>query len=267
MTDAPPPPPRATRADFILATVGREIARAGDYLHHQQVLRDFTAALPALEGDGQIDQVVLRWWKPDGTFLGATAMTLTPPSVLAGPGYDRGDYEAGGKLPDLARCTLQVAVHRYGEPAVAVQGDPWDRANRAALDSAADVVLFEGRYLPRAETVIDLVYREHDRDELARARVLELAHGRLEVVDAIDHRLRQLEQPKAPRSVAALGLLPLLALATWASPELPAHQRPPPVPRRPRAAGCGAPGCLDGYTADGTCTTCRGMGADHQVRE
>lgn len=266
--DRPAPRPRMTRADFILLTVGAELRRAGDYLHHQQVLRAFEARLPELEGEGLIDQVVLRWWRPDGTFLGAVAMKLTPPGTFAGPGFEGGDYVAEGRLPVEPGHTLQVAVHRYTDPevAMAVDGevpDPWTWANREALDRAAGVELITGRYLPTADTVLRLVATERSRPELVKARQIELEHGRDDVVAAIDRRLAELPPAPAPppRHLGArLGMLPLLlaAGALWADPRVPEHQRPPPVRRR----GCGAPGCEDGYTPSGTCTTCNGLGAD-----
>lgn len=263
--DRPAPRPRITRADFILLTVGAELRRAGDYLHHQRVLHDFEARLPELEGDGQIDQVVLRWWTPEGTFKCGTAMKLTPPGTFAGPGFEGGDYVAEGKLPDAPGYRLQVAVHRYGEPeGLAVQGDPWERGNRAALDHAAGVELIEGRYLPGAATVIRLVADERDRGELVKARAIEAAHGRDEVVAAIDARLAALpEAPPAPRRMGRLGLLPLLALAgCWADPRLDAP-RPRPQGVCSNCGGTGDKPASEGHQAIRlTCTRCKGTGRE-----
>lgn len=274
MTDRPAPAPRITRADFILLTVGAELRRAGTYLHHQQVLRDFEARLPELEGDGRIDQVVLRWWTPDGTFKGGTAMKLTPPDVLAGPGFDAGEYVAKGKLPDDPGYRLQVAVHRYGEPeGLAVQGDPWERGNRAALDHAAGVELFEGRYLPGAATVIRLVADERSRDELVKARAIEAAHGRDEVVAAIDARLAELPAaPPAPRrlGMGRLGLLPLLAAMAWAGPDVPDEQRPPRLAPPPAGVcrGCRGKGTEPSLASPDlldTCSRCAGTGREPEA--
>lgn len=263
-----------TRAAFILLTVGAELRRAGTYLHHDRVLREFEAALPELEGDGRIDQVVLRWWTPTGTFKGGTAMKLTPPGTFAGPGFEGGDYVADGKLPDEPGYRLQVAVHFYGadEHLLAVQGDPWERGNRAALDHAAGVVTFEGRYLPWPDTVIRLVAGEHSRDELVKARALEAEHGRDQVVAAIDARLAELppEAPRRPPPLRGLGLVPLLLLAgaAWADPRLPEGQRPGPAPGAcPDCGGSGDRPAADGHQAIRlTCPTCKGSGRDPSPR-
>lgn len=270
---------RMTRAEFILLTVGAELHRAGTYLHHQQVLRDFEAALPELEGDGQIDQVVLRWWRPDGTFAGGTAMKLTPPGAFAGPGFEGGDYVADGKLPDEPGYALQVAVHRYDERAVAMSlqagenADPWHRPNRDSLDAAAGVVTLPGRYLPWPTTVIRMVADEHDRAELLKARAIEDDHGRDEVVAAIDARLLALPSaPPAPRRVGRLGtmgLLPLLlaSACAWADPRVPERQRGPNLAPPPDGAcrGCRGkdtePSLVSPSLLD-TCSRCAGTGRE-----